>query len=104
MPEFRKCSLAQESNFGGERAKKPIASSRSPWGFCTCKTSVHRRTIGYLSKLTFVHALLFPSFNQDIVSLGSQRYSSTKLSVATVARSAAKVIQLELCSHIKGKS
>ena len=80
-PGFSKCSLAQDSNLGGQRAKKSIASSSSPLSFRTCHRLVHARSLRNLSEHTFVHVLLFLSLNQNVIPVGSQRYFSIRLFV-----------------------
>ena len=45
--------------------------------------------------LTFVHNPLPPRLDQNTPSLGSPRHSSIKLSVANVAKSAIKAVQIE---------
>ena len=40
-------------------------------------------------ELTFIHVLLSPSPNRNVLSLESQMYTSTRLFVANVAKSAA---------------
>ena len=95
MLGLRQCSFAQESNLGGERAKESIASSGSPWGFCTCYTSLHRKSIEHPAILTFVHDLLSARRDQNVLSIGGSGHSRVKLSVANDAKSAAKAMQLK---------
>ena len=92
MPGFRKCSLAQESNLGGEGAKESIASSRSPRRFCSWSRSVNGGFMELHRELTFVHVMLFPSPDGNVLS-ESQLYTSTRLFVAKVTKSAAEAMQ-----------
>lgn len=61
MPDIRKCSLAQESNLGGEGAKESGATSRSPRRFCSWSRLVIGGFVELPRELTFIHVLLFPN-------------------------------------------
>ena len=100
MPDFRKCSLAQESKLGGEGAKESIASSRGPRRSCSWGRSVNGGFVELHRELTFVHVMLFPSPDGNVLSMRSlelQLYTSTRLFVANVAKSAAEAMQWAIC-------